>query len=256
MHKRNTQQRRRAIIDTLNERGEVSVEALAQQFMTSEVTIRKDLAALENNGLLLRKFGGAVPLPREYVADHSNEKVSKRKQALAKAAISLIRDHNRIIIDSGQTTAALLPELTARQGLVVMTNCLHIANALTELENEPTLLMTGGTWDQQSEAFQGQLAEQVLRSYDFDQLFIGADGIDTERGTTTYNELYSLSRVMAEVAREVIVMAESEKVGRRIHNVELPWSKVDILISDDDLPDEARKKIQNQGVKVIRAKTH
>ena len=102
MHKRNTQQRRRAIIDTLNDRGEVSVDALAQQFMTSEVTIRKDLAALENNGLLLRKFGGAVPLPREYVVDHFNEKVSKRKQALAKAAVSLIRDHNRIIIDSGQ----------------------------------------------------------------------------------------------------------------------------------------------------------
>ena len=55
----------------------------------------------------------------------------------------------------------------------------------------------------------------MLRSYDFDQLFIGADGIDLERGTTTFNELLGLSRVMAEVAREVIVMAEADKVGRR-----------------------------------------
>ena len=163
MIKRNTQQRRREIIELLNQNGEVSVDMLAHQFATSEVTVRKDLAALENNGLLLRKYGGAVPLPREYVTEPGTElgleKVSKRKQALAKAAVSLIRDHNRIIIDSGHTTAALLPELKDKQGLVVMTNSLNIANAITELENEPTLLMTGGTWDPQSEAFQGQLAE-------------------------------------------------------------------------------------------------
>jgi DeoR/GlpR family transcriptional regulator of sugar metabolism len=53
--------------------------------------------------------------------------------------------------------------------------------------------MTGGTWDPHSESFQGQVAEQVLRSYDFDQLFVGADGIDLERGTTTFNELVGLS---------------------------------------------------------------
>ncbi len=255
MIKRNTQERRREIIERLNEHGEVSVESLAQQFATSEVTVRKDLASLENNGLLLRKYGGAVPLPREYVHSDNIEHLSKRKVALAKAAISLVRDHNRLIIDAGHTTAALIPELSQRQGLVVMCNCLATATAITELENEPTLLMTGGTWDGQSESFQGQLAEQMLRAYDFDQLFIGADGLDTERGTTTYNELYSLSRVMAEVAREVIVMAESEKIQRKIHNVELTWSQVDVLVTDDGLPDEARKRIQNQGVKVIRAKT-
>ncbi len=255
MIKRNTQERRREIIELLNQNGEVSVEMLAQQFATSEVTVRKDLTALENNGLLLRKYGGAVPLPREYVSQGMGEQVSKRKIALARSAVSLIRDHNRIIIDSGYTTAALVPELSSRQGLVVMCNCLNIAEALTELENEPTLLMTGGTWDAQSESFQGQLAEQVLRAYDFDQFFVGADGLDVERGTTTYNELYSLSRVMAEVAREVIVMAESEKIQRKIHNVELSWSQVDVLVTDDLLPDMDRKHIQNQGVKVIRAKT-
>lgn len=255
MIKRNTQERRREIVELLNQQGEVSVDELSLLFATSEVTVRKDLAALESNGLLLRKYGGAVPLPREYISQGSAEQVSKRKLALARAAVSLIRDHNRIIIDSGHTTAALIPELSSRQGLVVMCNCLNIANALSELENEPTLLMTGGTWDAQSESFQGQLAEHVLRAYDFDQLFIGADGLDAERGTTTYNELYGLSRVMAEVAREVIVMAESDKIRRKIHNLELAWSQIDVLVTDDGLPDEARKRIQNQGVKVIRAKT-
>ncbi|WP_188152118.1 DeoR/GlpR family DNA-binding transcription regulator [Teredinibacter waterburyi] len=254
MQKRNTQQRRRAIIEKLKAEGEVSVELLAKENNTSEVTIRKDLSALEANGLLLRKYGGAVPLAREQVLGTGEEQVSKRKLAIAKAAAWLIRDHNRIIVDSGQTTACLLPELCDKQGLIVMTNSLEVANALRELENEPTLLMTGGTWDQQSEAFQGQLAEQVLRAYNFDQLFIGADGIDPARGTTTYNELYTLSRVMAEVAREVIVMAESEKLGRKIHNLELGWEEIDTLVTDDKLPVEIKHQIQSQGVRVICAK--
>jgi DeoR/GlpR family transcriptional regulator of sugar metabolism len=254
MTKRNTQQRRRAIIERLNSTGEVSVEALAEQFATSEVTIRKDLGALESNGLLLRRYGGAVPVPQELIQDPSAEKVSQRKQCIAKAAAQLIRDHNRIILDSGSsTTSALLPELSHKQGLVVMTNSLSIANSLRELENEPTILMTGGTWDPKSEGFQGQLAEQILRSYNFDQFFIGADGLDLARGTTTFNELYSLSRVMAEVAREVIVMAESDKIGRKIHNLELPWSMIKVLVTDADISAQDKQKIEQQGVQVICA---
>lgn len=253
MTKRNTQQRRRAIIDLLNASGEVSVETLAEQFSTSEVTIRKDLAALESNGLLLRRYGGAVPVPQELMSDPI-EKVSIRKQSIASAAAQLIRDHNRIILDSGSsTTSALLPELSHKQGLVVMTNSLSIANALRELENEPTILMTGGTWDPKSEGFQGQLAEQILRSYNFDQFFIGADGLDLERGTTTFNELYSLSRVMADVAREVIVMAESDKIGRKIHNLELPWSAIKVLVTDDGIDTKDKQKIEKKGVQVICA---
>ncbi len=252
MSKRNTQQRRHSILTQVNELGEVAVESLAEQFQTSEVTIRKDLAALEQSGLLLRRYGGAMALPQEIVASDKAQD-SKRKVAIAKAAATLIKDHNRIIIDSGRTTAALIPELVGKRGLVVMTNAINVANRLLALENEPTLLMTGGTWDPHSESFQGQVAENVLRSYDFDQLFIGADGIDVERGTTTFNELIGLSQVMAESAREVIVMVESDKVGRRIPNLELPWHKVTALITDDGLPDALGKAIAQQGVQLIIA---
>lgn len=252
MTKRNTQQRRRAILERLNAEGEVSVEALAEQFVTSEVTIRKDLAALETNGLLLRRYGGAIPVPQEMIADPAGSQVSPRKQAIARRAADLIPDHNRIVLDSGSsTTAALLPELSHKQGLVIMTNSINIAAALRELENEPTILMTGGTWDPRSEGFQGQLAEQMLRSYNFDQFFIGADGLDLDRGTTTFNELYSLSRVMAEVSREVIVLAESEKIGRKIHNLELPWSVVNYLVTDSEITAENKARIEAQGVEVI-----
>lgn len=227
------------------------MKSVLQLFDTSEVTIRKDLTALESNGFLLRKYGGAILMPQEIIEEEQDDELSQRKLVLAKAAAERIRDHNRIIVDSGSTTAALIKQLNRKQGLVVMTNSLSVATALHSLENEPTLLMTGGTWDTRSESFQGNIAEQVLRSYDFDQLFIGADGIDLERGTTTFNELVRLSQVMAEVSREVIVMVESQKIGRKMPNVELTWQQIDVLITDNKLSQADKEAIMAQGVEVI-----
>ena len=250
MSKRNTTQRRHTILALLAEHGEVSVDELAARFATSEVTVRKDLTALESSGLLLRRYGGAVPLPQELIGEVSQPQ-SAAKQAIARAAVSRIREHARIIIDSGSTTAAMIPQLGHNPGLVVMTNSMSVANALREIEHEPMLLMTGGTWDPHSESFQGQVAEQVLRAYDFDQLFIGAAGLDLDRGTVTFNELLGLSRVMAEVAREVIVMLESEKIGRKIPNLELPWSSIHTLITDDRIDHQAAELIKARGVNLI-----
>ena len=252
MSKRNTPQRRHTILALLAEQGEVSVDELSKAFATSEVTIRKDLAALEKNGLLLRRYGGAVPMPQELIGEAA-QALSPYKLAIARAGVARIREHARIIIDSGTTTAAMIPQLGHKPGLVVMTNSLNVANALRELEHEPVLLMTGGTWDPHSESFQGQVAEQVLRSYDFDQLFIGAAGIDLARGTTTFNELLGLSRVMAEVAREVVVMVESDKIGRRIPNLELPWSSVHTLITDERLDDQAAEQLRARDIQLIIA---
>ncbi|MCI5764501.1 DeoR/GlpR family DNA-binding transcription regulator [Actinobacillus porcinus] len=253
LNQRNTQQRRHRIMQILQEQGEVSVDQLVQLFDTSEVTIRKDLTALEANGFLLRRYGGAILMPQDIIEDEQEE-LSERKIVIARAAAERIRDHNRIIVDSGSTTAALIKQLNGKQGLIVMTNSLSVATELRSLENEPTLLMTGGTWDTRSESFQGKVAEQVLRSYDFDQLFIGADGVDLERGTTTFNELIGLSQVMADVSREVIVMVESQKIGRKMPNLELNWQQIDVLITDDLLTEQDKAMIEQQNVEVIIAK--
>ncbi len=251
MIKRNTEERRSNIVNLIAEQGEVSVDQLASRFKISEVTIRKDLAELEKKRYLMRRHGGAIAIPN--ASTPQNDIISSRKQAIALAAENYIKDHSRIIIDSGKTTSALIPRLASKEGLVVMTNSLDVANQLRLLNNAPALLMTGGTWDPSSQSFQGQAAENVLRAYDFDQLFIGADSIDIERGTTTFNELIGLSRVMAEVSREVIVVAESDKIGRKIPNVELTWQQINILITDDDLPNSVKQKLIAKGVNVICA---
>ena len=252
MSKRNTQQRRQLIVNMVIEQGEVSVEHLAQLFETSEVTIRKDLTVLEEGGFLVRRYGGAIRLSSEMMDEENGDQLSAQKLAIAQMACQCIRDHNRIILDSGSTTGALAKMLN-QSGLVVMTNSLSLATELTASEAEPTVLMTGGTWDSRSESFQGKVAEQVLRSYDFDQLFIGADGLDLERGTTTFNELVGLSQVMAEVSREVIVLIESQKIGRKMPNVELDWQQIDKVITDDQLSFELKERIESNGVQVIIA---
>ncbi|MDP8170301.1 DeoR family transcriptional regulator [Pasteurella skyensis] len=252
MSKRNTQQRRHLIATLVQEQGEVSVEELSELFETSEVTIRKDLTILEESGVLLRRYGGAIRIPSEFIDDQHIEYISKQKKAIAKLAVSCIRDHNRFIIDSGSTTGALIPHLT-QTGLVIMTNSLALASELTALEIEPTVLMTGGTWDARSDSFQGKVAETALRSYDFDQLFIGADGLDLTRGTTTFNELVGLSQVMAEVSREVNVMIESQKMDRKMPNVELVWDQIDRVITDNQIDVQVKKELEQKGIEVLVA---
>lgn len=251
MQKRDTQSRRRAIVEKVNSQNEVTVEELKAEFNTSEVTIRKDLTALESNGLLLRKYGGAIALPSES-EELKGPEVSKQKQNIAKAAAALIKDHNRIVIDSGSTTSAVLNHAQHVRGLVVMTNSMQVSNQILELENEPTLLTTGGTWDPRSCSFQGQLAEKMLQEYNFDQAFLGASGLDVERGTTTFNELTNLSRIMAQVSQQVIVLAESEKLERKIPNLELSWQDIDVLITDNNIDQHSEQQIAAQNVRIIK----
>ncbi|MBE2896245.1 DeoR/GlpR transcriptional regulator [Pasteurellaceae bacterium HPA106] len=243
-----TQERRESILQLAMQQGQVQVEQLVTRFGVSEVTIRKDLTALEQRGQLVRCYGGAKLLPETENAPH----FSPSQQRIAKAAAALVGTNQRVIIDSGSTTAALISALEPKKGLVVMTNSLDVANQIRTLSNEPTLLMTGGTWDVRSDSFQGVIAEQAIRSYDFDWLFTGADGID-ERGTTTFNEVVGLTQVMASAAQKVVVLVQAQKFGRKMPNLELNWQQIDIVITDSDVPAKVRSAIEQHSVQLIIA---
>ncbi|MBV7388425.1 DeoR/GlpR family DNA-binding transcription regulator [Pasteurellaceae bacterium TAE3-ERU1] len=241
------QDRRESILQLLTQQGHVHVEQLVARFGVSEVTIRKDLTALEQRGLLVRCYGGAKAL-----LDADGLQFSQSQRRIAKAAAALVGDNQRVIIDSGSTTAALIEALGHKKGLVVMTNSLDVANQIRALPNEPTLLMTGGTWDFRSDSFQGVIAEQAIKSYDFDWLFTGADGID-ERGTTTFNEVVGLSQVMADAAQNVVVMVQAQKFGRKMPNCELDWQQIDSVITDAEVPAKVRLEIEQHSVQLIIA---
>ena len=252
---RDATKRHQFILAKLQSEHQVSVDSLAQAMRTSEVTVRKDLNVLEKQGLLVRRYGGAQLVEGSNIApvDVADHEVSNRKNEIALCALELIPDGARIVLDGGSTVGALIPLLAKRRGLVIMTNSPQAASKLVELESEPTVLMTGGTWDATSRSLQGKMAERVLREYDFDLAFVGASGIDTERGTTTYNELFGLTRVMADVASKVVVMAGSDKLDKKMPNLELGWNHIDVLVTDSQLSPVAKQSIESKRVTVLCA---
>lgn len=249
--------RRQAIVTWINQHGHTQVEALAAQFNTSEVTIRKDLAALDAQGLIIRQFGGAVPaIAKHAVSDTLSPKTGNVISSLSyigECAASLVKPGSKLVIDCGSTTSTILPFLSQISGLVVMTNALATANYLTQCEKEPTVLMTGGTWDAQSQSFQGAMAEQLVNAYSFDIAFIGAAGIDVNRGTTTFNELTGVTRAMAQAASKVVVMASSKKLTHKMPNLELGWDTISVLITDEGISAQDKQNIEEQGVAVMIA---
>lgn len=247
-------ERRKGIVEWVNNNGHTRVETLASQFNASEVTIRKDLTALAAQGALIRQFGGAVPsTSTPFKAEASSLAGSELSNAIGQCAANLVTPGSKLVIDCGSTTSAILPYLSTLDDLVVMTNTLFTANYLTQCDTEPTVLMAGGTWDALSQSFQGSMAEQLVSAYSFDIAFIGAAGIDVERGTTTFNELTGVTRAMANAASKVVVMASAKKLLHKMPNLELGWDKISVLITDDTISDSDKTNIENKGVTVIVA---
>ena len=268
------EERRKRIVEWVNNNGHTRVEALASQFNASEVTIRKDLTALAAQGALIRQFGGAVPAvssaassisvstettpqysaPQHPAHQHAMPSASNDlANAIGQCAANLVKPGNKLVIDCGSTTSAILPYLSTVDDLVVMTNTLSTANFFTQCDTEPTVLMAGGTWDALSQSFQGAMAEQLVSAYSFDIAFIGAAGIDVERGTTTFNELTGVTRAMANAASKVVVVASAKKLLHKMPNLELGWNKISVLITDNTISDCDKTNIENKGVTVIVA---
>lgn len=127
--------------------GKCSVEELAQYFDTTGTTIRKDLVILENAGTVIRTYGGVVLNKEESdpPIDHKTL-INTHKALIAAAAVKYIHDGDSIILDAGSTVLQMVPLLSRFSNITVMTNSLHIVNALSELDNEQTILMPGGTF--------------------------------------------------------------------------------------------------------------
>ncbi len=174
-----------------------------------------------------------------------------KKELIAEAAVGFIHDGDSIILDAGSTVLQMVPLLSRFNNITVMTNSLHIVNALSELDNEQTILMPGGTFRKKSASFHGQLAENAFEHFTFDKLFMGTDGIDLNAGVTTFNEVYTVSKAMCNAAREVILMADSSKFGRKSPNVVCSLESVDKLITDAGIDPAFRQALEEKGIDVI-----
>jgi DeoR family transcriptional regulator, aga operon transcriptional repressor len=247
-------ERRHRILDLLREQGRVTVEALAGRFETSAVTIRSDLAALEAAGALERTHGGAL-LSRD---DHDRPLALKRtlhhaeKVRIAKAAMALIRDGETLILDSGTTTAEIAKQIRKLEGcsLNVITNALNIATLLADVPFV-RLIMPGGILRPESNSLSGHMAEAALADLQADRLFLGADGLDPERGVMTpHLPEAQLNAKMIAISRQVIAVADSSKLMRRNISLIARVDQLHMLITDSGAHPDVVAELERRGVEV------
>ncbi|PIB34228.1 DeoR family transcriptional regulator [Reichenbachiella sp. 5M10] len=252
-----TVSRRNDILTSINTDGKVFVEELSARFGVSEVTIRNDLDQLEQKNLLIRARGGAMKIEGRVGVDYNLSEKDKlnyqEKVKIGKAAAKLINDSEIVLIDSGTTTAEMVKNLDESKELTVITNALNIASVLI---NHPNVSLTipGGYLRKNSQSLVGPMAERGLRNFYVDKAFLGVDGFDTRSGLYTPNiEEAHLNELMIEIANEVILLTDSSKFKKKSFAYICPVEKIDVVVTDDKLDNEDRKRLEDAGVKVIIA---
>lgn len=248
-------ERRGRIREALKLQGAVRVDDLAERLGVSAATVRRDLADLEKAGDLRRVHGGAIPLGgrlEEPLFDDKTGIAEVEKLAIAKEALALISPDESIYLDGGSTVLNLARMLSGMTSLTVVTNSLHVASALSG--KGPRLIMVGGELRRRSQTFVGALTEAVINRLHVDKAFMGTIGMSVAEGLTTTdpNEAMTKQLIVAH-ADQVILLANSGKVGKvafaKVGDIE----GVDLLVTDKAVDAGFVKQLQKRHIKVIKA---
>jgi DeoR/GlpR family transcriptional regulator of sugar metabolism len=251
-------QRRHSIMAELAQHHAVSVSDLSVRLGVSEVSIRRDLSHLERSGQLRRFHGGALA-----PADFSTEAepascpypaVPPAKARIGEAAAALIQPGDRLIFDSGTTVlevARHLPRGLRESGnLTAITNSLPIVNELGP-EKDIHLILLGGIYAPRYQVVIGPTAVAQLATLHADKVFLGADGLTLSHGLTNANVLEAeVDRAAIAAASQVIVVAESSKIGAIGLTTLIPLTDIDQLITDQGAPVDFVAHLQALGIEV------
>jgi len=238
------------------------VQELVEQVGTSAPSIRRDLARLEKRGLVLRTHGGATlvepllyePFRHDTSFQARELRSADEKRRIGLTAAELVGEKETIGLTAGTTTTQVGRSLRHRRGVSVITNALNIG---MELCNQPAIktMLTGGTlawaW---TFALAGQPALNFLRDVYLDKAFIGVTGFDLDRGVTTLeSEEAAVSLAMIRNAKQVIVVADSKKIGTVSPALICPLTAVHTLVTDAGIPQEIHQQLLARGIEVILA---
>ncbi len=248
-------ERHRRILELLRERRVVRVSVLSEMLGVSEVTIRRDLEALERRGMLERTHGGAVATqwlrsePAYVEAIFSNP---EEKRSIGEAAAAIVEPGDALYLNGGTTTLQVFRHLRA-PGLKVVTN--HIGIALEAADRDAELLLLGGHFRAPSNSVVGPFATEALRRTHATKAFIGVEGISVGSGLSTPVAAEAeIARVMIEQTRgRVFVVADHSKIGTVADFVIAPLEEVDGLIVDAGCAEAYRQRLTEAGVEVIVA---
>ncbi len=253
-----SEQRRRKILDLIEQKSQVTVRDLVDKFSISAVTARADLDALSSQGMVVRSHGGAVrqvEASQEYPLRLKKTLHHAEKVRIAKAAAELIQNNETVILDSGTTTAEIARSLKARrlQSVNVITHALNIAYELMDAP-DISVIMVGGLLRPVSCSFVGPQAEAMLKEFHADRLFLAVDGFDLEIGPSTPDVLEAqLNSLMMHISKEVNVVADFSKLGRRSISRIGPLTGVHRLITDSRAPADFTDALRRMKIDVITA---
>lgn len=241
----------------LQEGRRLRVADLVREFGVTDTSIRRDLAILEAKGQLLRVHGGAVA--RESFNDTRPLTDRMRlhlaeKQRIGKAAAGLIKPGEIVLFDCGTTTlqvAAQIPPTLRTSGmLTIITNSLRLAEDILTWP-APNLILLGGLCMPDYQAIAGASALEQLQHLAADKAFLGVDGLTIEDGATTADILMAeLNRLMAERARQVILVTDSSKLGRAGFEPIARVDQIHHLVTDTSAPLDLVEALRAQGVQV------
>lgn len=241
-------QRRETILTYLERDGAVTVAGLARLLDVSEMTVRRDLEALEAQGQLNKVHGGATPAHggrgREPGFTAKQVLAAGAKHAIARAAVAMVEPGSVVGLTGGTTTAIIAQHLRTMRGVTIVTNSIRVAEAFTDVSpSEIPVIVTGGSRTP-SDALVGPIAMNSLTGLNLDVCFMGVHGMDEHAGFTSPNLLEAeTNRAIADTARRLIVVADSTKWGEvglaRIARLDEATS----IITDDDMPQSARQAL-------------
>ncbi len=241
------------IVSAIVETGGTDVEVLAARFGVSEATIRRDLKLLEQQRLVTRQRGAAVPnaafhdMPLSFKTTHN----LAEKRRIAATAVDYLAGVRVLGFTGGTTVSEFAVHLLDRDGLTVVTNALNIASNL--LAN-PALrvFVAGGEARSSSQETVGPTAEAFFSDYNLDVAFLGVDGVDAGAGCTTYDPVGARVNKMLHLrANKTVILADATKIGRVALMPVCTLSAVDVLITDKRAPKDAVARIQEQGCEVV-----
>ncbi|MFC5829865.1 DeoR/GlpR family DNA-binding transcription regulator [Nonomuraea insulae] len=246
-------ERRQRILELVRANGAVSLRELAQSVHSSEVTVRRDLRALESEGLLNRHHGGATmpgELSREAGYAHKVSLESAEKAAIADLAGALVEDGDAIVVGPGTTTQEFARRLARHSELAVVTNSLLVAQVLAGSPRIEVML-TGGTLRGSILALVGSAAEHSLAGLRVRRAFISGNGLTAERGLSTPNmQVAGVDRALAAAAEEVVVLADHTKIGVDTMVQTVAPDRIDHLVTDDSAARDVLDELSARGVRL------
>ena len=250
------QQRRTKILELLQEEGSARVTALSRVFEVSEPTIRQDLERLEAEGYITREHGGAylntLPDQVRTLSLQHTENMDKKARIGRKAA-ELVADGNSIILDAGTTATEVARNLENRKDLKIITRSLNIALLLGGNYGFE-VMMTGGEFKAPTLSLAGEKAAAFFRNIYVNKLFLATGGVSLETGLTYpgFSDL-SVKKAMIESATEVILVADSTKIGRTSFAALGGIEMVHLFVTDSGIRQEELREFERRGIRVIVA---